>query len=175
MSESPAAEHEAPRPGPADAGAALRRLVLALVAFGAGGLGLELLLLGHFESPWQWTPLVLLAAVLGAAAVLARWPARGAVRAFQALMVLCVAAGLVGLYLHFRGNVEFELERDPLLGGIALFWEAVRGATPALAPASLAQLGLLGLAYTFRHPALRHPSAGCRAGAALTTTPTERA
>ena len=32
---------------------------------------------------------------------------------------------------------------------------------PALAPSALAQLGLLGLLYTYRHPALRrrHPDA----------------
>ncbi len=137
--------------------AALRRILLALVLLGAGGLTLDLLLLEHFESAWQWTPLVLLAGVLAAAAVLVRHPTARAVRLFRAVMLLCVAAGLVGLYLHYRGNVEFELEREPLRRGVALFWEAIRGATPALAPASLSQLGLLGLAYTFRHPALRPP------------------
>jgi hypothetical protein len=70
-------------------------------------------------------------------------------------MLLCVAAGLVGVFLHYRGNVEFELEREPLLRGLALFREAVRGATPALAPGAMAQLGLLGLVYSYRHPALR--------------------
>jgi hypothetical protein len=141
---------------PGDAAAALRRALLALVCFGAGGLTLDLLLLEHFESAWQWTPLALLAGVLAAAAfLLVRQPSAGAVRLFRGLMVLCVAAGVVGVYLHYRGNVEFELEREPLRGGLALFWEAMRGATPALAPAALSQLGLLGLVYTFRHPALR--------------------
>ena len=37
-----------------------------------------------------------------------------------------------------------------------LVWKALRGATPALAPGALAQLGLLGLLYTYRHPALTH-------------------
>jgi hypothetical protein len=141
---------------PGDTVAALRRLLLALVFLGAGGLALELLLLEHFESPWQWTPLVLLGVVLAATTALARRPSARAVRLFRALMALCVAAGLAGVYLHYRGNVEFELEREPLRRGIALFWAAIRGATPALAPASLSQLGLLGLACTFRHPALGH-------------------
>jgi hypothetical protein len=39
--------------------------------------------------------------------------------------------------------------------GLKLFKAAITGATPALAPGSLIQMGLLGLAYTFRHPALR--------------------
>lgn len=144
-------------PEAGDVAAVLRRVVLALVFVGAGGLALDLLLLGHFESPWQWAPLVLVGAALPAAGVLLVRPTAAAVRLFRALMVLCVAAGLLGLYLHYRGNVEFELEQDPLRHGFALFWEAIRGATPALAPASLSQLGLLGLASTIRHPALRHP------------------
>jgi hypothetical protein len=61
---------------------------------------------------------------------------------------------LVGLYLHYRGNVEFALERDPSLSGARLLWKALRGATPALAPGALSQLGLLGLLYTYGHPAL---------------------
>jgi hypothetical protein len=147
-----------------DVAAALRRALLVLVLFGAGGLVIELLLLEHFESAWQWTPLVLLAAVIPAGAVLAWRPSRRAVRIFQALMLLCVAAGVLGVYLHYRGNVEFELEREPLRRGLDLFWESIRGATPALAPGALSQLGLLGLAYTFRHPALRRPASDPSAG-----------
>jgi hypothetical protein len=153
-----------------DAAGALRRVLLALVALGAGGLGLDLLLLEHFESAWQFTPLVLLGGVLAGTAALVRWPTARAVRLFRGLMGLCVAAGLLGLYLHYRGNVEFELERDPLRRGFALFWEAIRGATPALAPASLSQLGLLGLASTFRHPALDPPPLDATRGADDTST-----
>jgi cation transport ATPase len=143
-----------------DLAATLRRALLALVFLGAGGLIVELLLLEHFDSVWQWVPLVLLAAVLVAATAIAWRPSRRTVRFFQAVMLLCVAAGLVGVYLHYRGNVEFELEREPLRRGLSLFWEAIRGATPSLAPGALSQLGLLGLAYTFRHPALRSSTVG---------------
>ena len=134
---------------------ALRRLLLGLVVLGALGLEAELLLLEHYESAWQFTPLVLLGAALVAAVLVWRRPSPATVRFFQAVMALCVAAGAIGVFLHYDGNVEFELEREPLLGGLALFWEAVRGATPALAPGAMAQLGLLGLVYTYRHPALR--------------------
>jgi hypothetical protein len=137
-----------------DGGAPLRRLLLALVFIGAAGLEVELLLLEHFESALQWTPLVLLGVVLAAALLVWRRPSPATVRFFQSVMVLCVAAGVVGIILHYRGNVEFELEREPLHGW-RLFWEAIRGATPALAPGAMAQLGLLGLVYSYRHPALR--------------------
>ena|SRR5215208_1242478 len=144
----------------ADSAGFLRRALMALVLFGAAGLVLELLLIEHFDSALQFIPLVLLALVLVSGSVLARWPSVRAIQVFRVVMLLCVVAGAVGVYLHYRGNVEFELERQPLRHGFDLFWEAIRGATPALAPGALSQLGLLGLVYTFRHPVLRRvPSA----------------
>jgi hypothetical protein len=65
-----------------------------------------------------------------------------------------VVAGAVGVYLHLDGNYEWALERNSSMRGGELAWEILSGATPALAPGALAQLGLLGLAFTFRHPAL---------------------
>lgn len=133
----------------------LRRILLALVLLGAVGLLTELALLEHFDSVSQWIPLALLVVVVGAVAGVRARRGPRAVRFFQAVMTLCVVVGAIGIFLHYRGNVEFELERDGSLRGLALFWEAIRGATPALAPGALSQLGLLGLAYTYRHPALR--------------------
>jgi hypothetical protein len=133
----------------------LRRLLLAVMVIGIVGLEAELLLLEHFEGVWQWVPVIALA--LGLVLTLAVWmrPARATLRAFQALCAVFVAAGAVGVYLHMDGNIEFAREGDPSLGGLALLWEALSGATPALAPGALAQLGLLGLALAYRHPALR--------------------
>jgi hypothetical protein len=132
----------------------MRPLLLALVVFGAVGLVLELVLQEHYESPWQWAPLVVLAATLATSIVVWRRPGPRTLGAFRAVMVLCLVAGLVGVILHLKGNLEFALERDPELSGLALIWKCLRGATPALAPGAMAQLGLLGLVYTYRHPAL---------------------
>ena len=132
----------------------IRSLLLALVLFGAAGLVLELLLLGHYESPWQWAPLVVLTLTFATGLAAWRRPGPRALGAFRALMMVCLAAGLVGVILHYKGNLEFALERDPELSGLALIWKCLRGATPALAPGAMAQLGLLGLVYTYRHPAL---------------------
>jgi hypothetical protein len=134
----------------------LRRVVLTLIVLSTVGLLVELVLLEHYESAWQWTPLALLAVVLAITILVALRPTPGGIRTFQSCMVLCVVVGVLGLWLHYRGNVEFELERDTSLRGLALFWEALRGATPALAPGAMTQLGLLGLAYAHHHPVLGH-------------------
>jgi hypothetical protein len=130
--------------------ASLRQLILALVVFGIVGLEIELALLRHAESFSQWLPhIALLVGLVVTAAVYFR-PQPGVLRVFQALMVMYLIVGALGVYFHLKGNVEFALERDPSLSGLRLFWKALRGATPALAPGALAQLGLLGLLYTYR-------------------------
>lgn len=147
----------------ATVGRRYRQLLLILIAVGAVGLLLELLLLEHFEDPWQWAPVVALGATLVASVAVAARPSRGALRIFQLVMLACVALGAIGVFLHLDGNVEWELESTPDLGGWPLYWAAVRGAVPALAPGALAQLGLLGLLFTYRHPVL--------AGAGTTASP----
>src|SRR6187397_1103219 len=108
------------------------------------GTGTELLLLGHFEGRLQLIPLVLLG--LGILVVLwhAVRPTRTTVRAVQMLMTVSVAAGVLGVGLHYRGNLEFELEMYPTMGGAELLGKVVTGATPVLAPASLSLLGIIG-------------------------------
>jgi hypothetical protein len=133
----------------------LRALLLGILLLGLLGTGIELLLLGHTEDLWQWSPLILIGASLVALGWVLIAPRRAGVRVFQAIMALSCLSGAVGTWLHYRGNVEFELEMMPGLRGFPLFREAMSGATPALAPGVMIQLGLLGLAYTFRHPARR--------------------
>ena len=146
-------------PSPAAAAAettsTLRRLLGWLLAVGIAGLAAELLLLEHTESLLQWIPLALLGLGAVGLALVALRPARWTVRLMQAVMTLCVAAGGLGVFLHLRGNVEFEREADAAAGFGTLLARAFQGATPALSPGALLQLGLLGLAFTFRHPAAR--------------------
>ncbi len=136
----------------------IRRLLLWIVLAGIVGLGIELVLLEHFEDALQWVPLVLLALGLVAATALALRATRVTVRIFQAISILFVAAGAVGLWLHFDGNLEFEREDDPSAAPAVLVRRAIFGATPLLAPGALAQLGLIGLCIAYRHPALRRRS-----------------
>ena len=134
--------------------ASLRQLLLILLLIGIAGLEVELALLRHAESFTQWMPHVtLFIGLLATAAVYFR-PSAGTLRAFQLVMLLFLVIGLLGVILHLKGNVEFALERNPSLSGLSLVWKALRGATPALAPGALAQLGLLGLLFTYRLPGL---------------------
>ncbi len=134
--------------------ASSRKLLLALTFIGIVGLEIELALLRHAESFTQWMPhITLLIGLVSTVAVYFR-PARTTLRVFQVIMLLFLIVGVLGIYFHLRGNMEFALERDPSLSGARLIWKVLRGATPALAPGALAQLGLLGLVYTYGHPAL---------------------
>jgi len=137
----------------------LRQLVLALVFIGIVGLEIELALLRHAESFSQLIPHIVLLVGLVATVLVYLRPAHATFRVFQTLMWTFVVIGLLGVFFHLKGNVEFALERDPSLGGAKLIWKVMRGATPALAPGALSQLGLLGLLYTYRHPALSDDAA----------------
>ena len=114
----------------------------------------ELLLLEHFEDAWQWAPIVLIALVIVTLAWHGLDRSAASLNVLRSLMVLCIVSGALGLLLHYRGNVEFELEMYPDLSGWKLFRDSMMGATPALAPGAMVQIGLVGLAWTFRHPAL---------------------
>ena len=134
----------------------VRRLILALLAFGLAGLGAELAAIGHYEDFWQVVPVTLLAATL----VVIAWHffAGGAtgLAVLQVLLVLLIASGGMGIFLHYQANLEFQLDVNPDLRGWELFARVIHAiAPPSLAPGVMAQLGLLGLIYTYRHPARR--------------------
>ena len=115
----------------------------------------ELLLLEHYEEPAQWVPLVLLAIAMGVLLWHAARRDTASRRALQATMLLFVIAGAVGVALHFRGAAEYQLELNPTLGRWDLTKKVMRAkAPPVLAPGLMMQLGLLGLAYTYRDPKL---------------------
>jgi hypothetical protein len=143
---------------------ALRRLVLAVLVLALVGIGVELLLLEHTEGFWQLLPVGLIAAALVELVGFGLSGRSAFLRLFQATMVLFVIAGPLGVYQHYSGNAEFELEMVPAMLGLELFKESMTGATPVLAPGTMLQLGLLGLAFTFRHPVLS------RAGTSTTST-----
>lgn len=133
--------------------AGLRRALLAILAVGFVGTAADLLLLAHYEDPLQLAPFV----IIGLCLIAVGWYAvsHGVVSLLlmRVAMVIAIAGALVGMTLHYRGSMEFQLETDPSLGGLDLLMKVLRAkAPPTLAPANLAVLGLIGLASTYKDP-----------------------
>jgi hypothetical protein len=133
---------------------AVRRFLLFVLLLGMAGTATELLLLEHDEDLNQSIPL----AVLGAGFVSLAWsalrPGAAAVSAVKLVAVSFILSGVAGVGLHYRANLEFQLEVDPSLSGWALWQKGIRAKSPpGLAPGVMVQLGLLGLLYTLKHPA----------------------
>lgn len=142
-------------PAPADHLATFRRWVLAILVFAFVGTALELVLLEHFDGWRQWVPLLLLAEGAVVGTILLVRPVPSLISHWRLLMVVFVVAGGVGMWFHYAGNLEFELERTPDLAGLPLVHSTLEGATPVLAPGTLIQFGLLGLLFAWRHPLRR--------------------
>ena len=140
--------------------AVVRSTVLAVLLIAMVGTGLELLLLGHFEALSQLIPIGLILMALGLLIVYAVSGGALILRLFQVVMALFVVAGVTGIVLHYRSNVEFELELYPTMAGMEFLTKVLTGAIPVLAPGAMIQFGLLGAIYTFRHPVLTRPKKG---------------
>ena len=127
----------------------VRRGLIVILVLAMAGILVELLLIEHFEDIWQLVPLLLLGLGLLALAWHALAPTPTSIRVWGILMTLFIIAGLIGFYMHYAGNVEFELEQNPNATRWLLFREAMMGATPALAPGAMIQIGLIGCLYGF--------------------------
>jgi hypothetical protein len=133
----------------------LRRFLLLLLGAEMIGVGAELLLISHWEDWWQRTPLVVLTGGLVVLCGHVICPNVTSTRAFQLVMLVFILTGALGMWLHYDGRVEFRLELDPSLAGWKLFRAAMTGSTtpPVLAPGMMIQMGCMGLACIYRHPA----------------------
>ena len=128
----------------------IRRVILGVLVLGMTGLLAELALIAHYEDVAQWIPIALLAVGLVAVAADVTLSRSSTQLVIQLTMVLMVAAGVLGMYFHFQGSREFQLEMDPQMRGTALLWHVLRAKSPpTLAPGSMIQLGILGLGYAY--------------------------
>ena len=126
-------------------------MLRGILALGLAGTTADLLLIEHYEGVLQFPALGMLALSGLALIWLVSSASPAAARTFQGVMLLMVAAGAVGAVLHFRGNMEFQLEVDPSLAGFALIEKVARAtAPPLLAPFNMSLLGLVGLASIYR-------------------------
>lgn len=134
----------------------MRRFMLAILAFAMCGTFFDLMMFRHYQDAWQMIPLGL----FGLTAISLTWlvarTSAISVRAFQTVMVLLVAAGVAGVIFHMQASAEFHGELDPTTQRWQMLWAVLHSKVPpTLAPAGLMQMGLLGLAATYRHPATR--------------------
>jgi hypothetical protein len=129
-------------------------MLMVIYLVGACGILLELVLMEHTEDIWQLIPILLIgSSVLLLMAHLwlqRRWVLRG----FQMNIVLVLLAAILGIWLHFDGKSEFQLEINPELSGWDLVWKCIHGHSlpPVLAPGAMILLGWVGLAGLYRHP-----------------------
>jgi hypothetical protein len=136
--------------------APIRRLLMALAAFGLVGIATELVFLEHYEDPPMFIPLGTITLALIALAMHAVAGTAGTLRLLRISMLVLLVSGGIGVVLHYRGSLEFQVDMDPTLSATQLFWKVMHmKAPPTLAPGVLAQMGLLGLLSTYRHPAVR--------------------
>ena len=130
----------------------LRKFLLWLLVLALFGTAAELAITGHYEGLAQKAPLAVIALCLVAAGWLAAAGSKASLAAFRAVMVISMLSGIVGIGLHYKGKVEFQLETNRSLAGWELFIKAMKAKNPPiLAPGIMVQVGLLGLIYAYRY------------------------
>lgn len=136
----------------------LRIFLLGIAAFLSLGTIIELWLTEHTEEPIQFVPFVLCALAFVLITIVFLKPTRATIWTMRGVMGALVLGSLVGVYEHLASNWEIVTETKPNLAASAMFWEAVRGAAPMLAPGILVLVAALAIAATYEHPALNQPS-----------------
>ena len=131
----------------------IRRLMLALLAFGLTGTVVDLFGLKHYEEWWQVVPIAFILFSLLMVLWHAATGSSASLLSLRLLMPVMILIGLLGVYFHLSGSMAFQLEANPDLAGWALMKKLLAAkAPPALAPGIMVQLGLLGSIYGYRHP-----------------------
>ena len=124
-----------------------QRLLLITLLVMMLGTTLELYLLGHYEDTLQLIPIAAIGLVLVGMVLVYLRASRSVYTAFILVLCLTGLSGLYGMFLHLRANYEFEFEMAPTASNWHLITESLSGALPALAPASMIVLALLGYSY----------------------------
>jgi hypothetical protein len=131
----------------------LRPLILVIMGIGTLGILGELLLLEHYRFDSQWIA-VTLTVLTGVCSVTLVFNLNARVmRVVQLALLLVVLGSAFGVLEHVKTNYD-RMEKGSNVSGLSLIWQALKGSAPALAPGALAQLGLLGLLFTHKHPNL---------------------
>jgi hypothetical protein len=133
----------------------LRTFLLMLAGCMCVGTAVELFLAKHTEDLVQFVPFVLCGVGLIAVVAALLRPRRAMLMALRWVMGLLMLGSLFGMYEHLANNFAFELEMRPNAVWSDVWFEALRGAAPLLAPGILALAAIIAIAATYKHPALR--------------------
>lgn len=136
----------------------LRIFLLVLAGWMCAGTILELWLTEHMESPIQFTPFILCGIGLIAVTLALLLPQRLTLITLRLVMGLLIAGSLFGVVQHIQHNLAFELEIRPNATISAVWFDALRGASPLLAPGVLALAAIIAIAATYYHPLLTSDS-----------------
>ena len=141
---------------------ALRRFALVLAGLGVVGTVPELLLLHHYNGKDQLIPFFTLGLSGIALIVVVIRQTASTIRALQVVMILTILSSGIGVLEHLKANARNagtlqNGERFPT--SINAIISGFDGFAQLLAPGVLVQVGLLGLAFTYRHPKIMNTSA----------------
>jgi hypothetical protein len=143
----------------------LRTSLLAVAGLSIVGIVAELLIERHWGSLVRYVPWVCLAFMAWAVYAIARRPTGRVIRVARTLAVLVMAGAGLGIALHINENytaapLDFRYQDAwATMSEPQRWWAAFSksvGPAPTFAPAALAEIGLLVLVATLRHPVLRH-------------------
>lgn len=132
----------------------LRHFLLLVAGFLCVGTIIELGLIEHWDDPPQILPFVLCGLGLAVVLIVLLRPHRNTIRLLRWVMGITFAGSLFGIYEHVEHNIGFALEIRPNATTGDIFFEALGGANPLLAPGMLAVAALLAVAATYYHPVL---------------------
>ena len=152
----------------------LRTFLLWLAGSMCVGTIVELFLAKHYEDPLQLLPFILCGVGLVAVAAVLRRPQRTRLLALRGVMSLLLLGSLIGVYEHLVSNFAFELDMRPSAIWSDVWFQALRGAAPLLAPGILAVAAVIAIAATYAHPALVRQNAAAAQAAAGAGEPTLR-
>lgn len=132
----------------------LRTFLLGLSAWMCIGTIVELFLAKHYDDPLQFVPFILCGVGLMAVVVVLWRPLRGTLLMLRGVMGMLMLGSLFGVYEHLVNNFAFELEMRPSAAWSDVWFQALRGAAPLLAPGILALAAMIAIAATYGHPVL---------------------
>lgn len=131
----------------------LRSFLLWLAGWMCFGTSVELFLAKHYKDPIQFVPFILCGVGLIAVVAALRRPQRAQLLALRGVMTLLLLGSLLGVYEHLANNFAFELDMRPSAVWSDVWFQALRGAAPLMAPGILAVAAVVAIAATYAHPA----------------------